>query len=58
LAIVSKVDGIILVLDAEKTKWRVARHVRERIEIAGGNILGVVFNKRRYHIPQFIYKYL
>jgi hypothetical protein len=45
-------------LEAEKTKWRTARHVRERMESVGGNILGIVFNKRRYYIPQFIYKYL
>jgi protein-tyrosine kinase len=57
-AIASKVDGVILVLEAEKTKWRTARHVRERMERVGGNILGIVFNKRRYYIPQFIYKYL
>lgn len=57
-AIASKVDGVILVLEAEKTKWRTARHVRERMESVGGNILGIVFNKRRYYIPQFIYKYL
>jgi capsular exopolysaccharide synthesis family protein len=57
-AIASKVDGVILVLEAEKTKWRTARHVKERMERVGGNILGIVFNKRRYYIPQFIYKYL
>ncbi len=54
----SKVDGVILVVEAEKTKWRTARHVREQIERVGGNILGIVFNKRRYYIPQSIYKYL
>ncbi len=58
LAIASKVDGVILVVEAEKTKWRTARYVKEQIERVGGRILGVVFNKRRYYIPQFIYKYL
>jgi capsular exopolysaccharide synthesis family protein len=58
LALVSKVDGVVLVVEAEKTKWRTARYVREQIERVGGNILGVVFNKRRYYIPQSIYKYL
>ena len=58
LALAAKVDGIILVVEAEKTKWRTARYVRERIEMVGGKILGVVFNKRRYYIPQSIYKYL
>ena len=58
LAMASKVDGVILVVEAEKTKWRTARYVKEQIERVGGNILGVVFNKRRYYIPQSIYKYL
>jgi protein-tyrosine kinase len=58
LAIATKMDGVILVVEAEKTKWQTARHVREQIERVGGNILGVVFNKRRYYIPQSIYKYL
>jgi len=52
------VDGVILVVEAEKTKWRTARHVRAQIERVGGKILGIVFNKRRYYIPQSIYKYL
>jgi capsular exopolysaccharide synthesis family protein len=58
LALASKVDGVVLVVEAEKTKWRTARYVREQIERVGGNILGIVFNKRRYYIPESIYKYL
>jgi capsular exopolysaccharide synthesis family protein len=44
LVIASKVDGVILVLEAEKTKWRTARHVKEGVERVGGNIIGIVFN--------------
>jgi len=58
LAIVSQVDGVILVVEAEKTRWQVALNVREKIEKHGGNILGIVFNKRKFYIPDFIYKYL
>jgi protein-tyrosine kinase len=57
-AIVSKVDGVILVVEAEKTKWQVALNVKEKIIKSGGNIIGTVFNKRKYYIPQYIYKYL
>jgi protein-tyrosine kinase len=57
-AIVSKVDGVILVVEAEKTKWQVALSVKEKIIKSGGNIIGIVFNKRKYYIPQYIYKYL
>jgi len=58
LAIASKVDGVILVVEAEKTRWQTARGVRDNISRVGGNILGVVLNKRHYYIPQSIYKYL
>ena len=57
-AIASKVDGVILVVEAEKTKWQVALNVKEKIINSGGNILGIVFNKRKFYIPQYIYKYL
>jgi protein-tyrosine kinase len=57
-AIVSKVDGVILVVEAEKTKWQVALSVKNKIIKSGGTILGIVFNKRKYYIPEYIYKYL
>ncbi len=58
LAIAPKVDGIVLVVEAEKTKWTVAESVKDKLTKVGGNVLGIVLNKRRYHIPQFIYKHL
>jgi Mrp family chromosome partitioning ATPase len=57
-AIVSRVDGVIFVVEAEKTRWQVAQSVKEKIINSGGNIIGVVFNKRRFYIPEFIYRYL
>ena len=58
LAISSKVDGVVLVVEAEKTRWPVAENVRDRIKSSGGNILGIVLNKRRYYIPEWVYKKL
>jgi protein-tyrosine kinase len=49
------VDGIIIVVEAERTRWQAALGLKEKIVGDGGNILGLVFNKRRYYIPQFIY---
>ena len=57
-AVVSQVDGVVLVVEAEKTRWQVALSVKEKIIKSGGNILGIIFNKRRYYIPQWIYKKL
>jgi protein-tyrosine kinase len=58
LSISPKVDGVVLVLEADKTRWQVAESVKAKIVKNGGRILGIVFNKRRYYIPEFIYKKL
>ena len=57
-AVASKVDGIILVIQAEKTRWQVGQEIRERLENCGGRILGVILNKRRFPIPAWVYKSL
>jgi Mrp family chromosome partitioning ATPase len=58
LAIASRVDGVVIVLEAEKTHWRAVKNVEESIRKVEGNILGLVFNKRRFYLPEFIYKLL
>lgn len=49
------VDGVVLVVEAEKTRWQAVDKVKTSIEDRDGKILGVVLNKRRYPIPSFIY---
>ena len=58
LALSSKVDGVVLVVEAEKTRWPVAQAAKENILRNGGKILGIVLNKRRYYIPGWIYRSL
>jgi len=58
IAIASKVDGVVLVVAAETTRWPVAARTRDRIEKIGGNILGVLLNKQKHYIPQFIYRHI
>ncbi len=58
LALSAKVDGIVLVVEAEKTRWPVAVSVKDRINRSGGKILGIVLNKRRLYIPEWVYKRL
>ncbi len=58
LATSSVVNGVAMVVEAEKTRWPVVDSARKKIVQNGGNVLGVVLNKRRYHIPEFIYKRL
>ena len=57
-ALSSQADVVVLVVESELTRWQVAQVIKERVELRGGKISGVVLNKRRYHIPQFIYKRL
>jgi protein-tyrosine kinase len=56
--IARQADGVIIVVEAERTSWPVVLSVKEQILKHGGNILGIVFNKRRYYIPRFIYRWL
>jgi capsular exopolysaccharide synthesis family protein len=57
-SIFKKADGVVIVVEADKTRWPVVQSVKERIVQHGGRVLGVVLNKRRYYIPEFIYKRL
>ncbi|MCK9275819.1 MAG: hypothetical protein M0P57_12095 [Syntrophales bacterium] len=51
-----KADGVVLIVEAEKTRWPVILHTKEKIEKNGGTVLGVVLNKRHYYIPKFVYR--
>jgi protein-tyrosine kinase len=51
-------DGVVLVIEAESTRGPVAETVCQQITSAGGRVIGTVFNKRRYYIPEFVYKRL
>jgi len=58
LAICESVNGVILVLAAEKTRSAVAQNVKKEILKREGNLLGIVFTKRKFHIPKSIHKLL
>lgn len=52
------VDGVVLVLEAEKTRWEVAGAARRRLEQSGGTVVGCIFNNRKYYTPGWIYNKL
>ena len=56
--ICSKVDGVVMVIESGKTRRLVALRAKKDIVEAGGRVLGVVLNKRKYHIPKWIYRRL
>ncbi len=58
LALCTKVDGVVLVIASGKTREHVALSAKKQVEEAGGKLLGVVVNKRRYYIPDCIYRRL
>jgi capsular exopolysaccharide synthesis family protein len=53
-----KMDGVILVVEAERTKTEVVRKIRKDLEATGVNILGVVLNKKRKYIPEILERFL
>ena len=56
--IATKVDGVILVVESGKTRSQVAVKAKQELEDAGANVLGVILNRRRHFIPEWIYKRL
>ena len=56
LVLSGKADGVILVVEAEKTRKQNALWAKQQIESAGGRLLGVVLNKRKYYIPKWLYE--
>ena len=58
LTIGSKVDGVLLVVDSGKTRKHAALNAKQELEDSGANILGVILNKRKYYIPDWLYNKL
>jgi Mrp family chromosome partitioning ATPase len=56
IALCTSVDGVVLVLDAQRTRRKGALRAKQRIEEVGGRILGVALNRRKFFIPQWLYR--
>jgi protein-tyrosine kinase len=48
-------DGVVFVIECEKTNWEVVQQVTESLKTVGGKVLGAVLNRRRYYIPGKLY---
>ncbi|MCA9467455.1 MAG: hypothetical protein KC643_18690 [Nitrospira sp.] len=57
IALCASVDGVVIVVEAEKTNFQVVSNLKARIMQSGGRILGLVFNKQRYYIPEWLYRH-
>lgn len=51
-------DSTLLVIAAESHRWEVAQATVDRLRLAGARIAGVIFNRRRYYMPRWVYEKL
>jgi capsular exopolysaccharide synthesis family protein len=56
-ALAPKVDGIILVIESEKTLITDAQRAKRDLERAGGRVLGVVLNRHKDYTPATLRKF-
>lgn len=54
----STVDGVAVVVEAGQTRRDEILNAQRTIENAGGKFLGFVLNKRRYPVPEWLYRRL
>lgn len=52
------VDGVILVVEANRTRAEQVRQAEQNIEAAQGKLLGHILNKRTYDVPGWLYQRL
>ena len=54
----SSVDGVVIVVEAARSRRDQVVNAQRTIEQAGGKFLGFVLNKRRYPVPEWLYRRL
>ena len=54
----STVDGVVVVVEAGRTRRDEIHNVRRTLEMAQGNFLGFILNKRQYPVPRWLYNRL
>jgi len=54
----SLMDGVLLVVEAERIRWEVARRATEELRRSRVPLLGAVLNKQRQHVPGWLYRTL
>ena len=54
----TSVDGVVVVVDAGESRRDEILNAQRTIETTGGTFLGFVMNKRRYPVPNWLYKRL
>jgi len=57
-AIASAFDGVVMVVSGNETRMGVAQAAKDSLAQSGANVIGVIFNRRRYYIPKWMYELL
>jgi hypothetical protein len=55
LTVAALVDGVLLVVEANRTRKEQILHAERQIIGAGGRLIGHILNKRSYDIPRWLY---
>jgi hypothetical protein len=58
LSVAPFVDGVILVVEANRTRREQTKQAEQAITAAGGQLLGYILNKRTYEVPHWLYSRL
>jgi succinoglycan biosynthesis transport protein ExoP len=58
LQVAQGAEGIVMVVQTERTRAEVARTLKNELDRLGVRILGAVLNRRKFYIPKSIYKHL
>ena len=54
LAVASRVDGVLLIVEAERTSMSRVEAAAEMLARGGAHVVGVVLNRHRQYVPNFI----
>jgi len=50
------VDGAVIVVEAGRTRWQAVQSAISDIEGQSGRVFGVILNKQKHYIPQWVYR--
>lgn len=54
----SKADGVIVVAEANRTRWQVVAELKRQLESDEARLVGTFLNKRRFVIPKWVYRFV
>jgi len=50
-------DAVLVVLEANRTRAEQINDALNGLKSAGANVLGIILNKRNFHIPDYVYRF-